>query len=233
LLRYILFIMGSAASLSASDFTLLLCLLSCSALGALLGAGSFGRVYQGRWNSTDVAVKVIEHDAARAGEVENEVLLMMGLAHDNIVAAYHYVTYARSSDAPAASDDHLASGDGGTPVQRSGHQLTSSGGRRSTNSGQLSTTTRRDSAGKKQKKAESHLVMEFCDCGTLAHVVSTLRQQQQQQQEELGCQVVPEMLLLLQDVARGLQAIHSKHIVHGDLVSHFAADASVVPAVHF
>jgi serine/threonine protein kinase len=189
--------------------------------------GSFGRVYQGRWNSTDVAVKVIEHDAARAGEVENEVLLMMGLAHDNIVAAYHYVTYVRRSEAPAAGDDHVASGDGGTPAQGSGHILTSSGGRRSTNSGQMSSTVRRDSASKK-KKAESHLVMEFCDCGTLAHAVSSLRQQQQgQQQEELSCQVMPEVLLLLHDVARGLQAIHSKNIVHGDLVSHFATDAVV------
>jgi hypothetical protein len=70
-------------------------------------------VYQGRWNSTNVVVKVTEHDAARAGEVENEVLLMIGLAHDNIVAAYHYMTYARSSDAPAAGDNHLASGDRG------------------------------------------------------------------------------------------------------------------------
>jgi predicted unusual protein kinase regulating ubiquinone biosynthesis (AarF/ABC1/UbiB family) len=37
----------------------------------MIGAGSFGRVYKGRWAGKDVAVKVIEHESASA--VENEV----------------------------------------------------------------------------------------------------------------------------------------------------------------
>lgn len=37
----------------------------------MIGAGSFGRVYKGRWGGRDVAVKVIEHESASA--VENEV----------------------------------------------------------------------------------------------------------------------------------------------------------------
>jgi serine/threonine protein kinase len=188
--------------------------------GELLGAGSFGRVYRGRWNGMEVAVKVIEHDASSAMEVENEVLLLMGLQHECIVAAYHYVTYSRGTEAQMAPvDDNTSSScDGSTPARDSGPRLPSSG-YRSSSSGQ---TTRREPAAKKQK-AESHLVMEFCDCGTLTNTVLFLRQQQQlppqQQEEEVVCAVLPQVLLLLQDVARGLQAIHSKNIVHGDLVS--------------
>jgi hypothetical protein len=211
------------------------CVLPCCNLpaGELLGAGSFGRVYKGRWNNMDVAVKVIEHDATSALEVENEVLLMMGLQHECIVAAYHYVTYARSSEARAVAAEDYTSGscDGNTPSRDSGHRLTSSGGHKSSNSGQ---TSRRESAGKKQK-AESHLVMEFCDCGTLATAVASLRQQQQQQEAEeeeqaVVCEVLPFALQLLHDVARGLQAIHSKNVVHGDLVSRYVHYLCLLPA---
>ncbi|WIA36801.1 hypothetical protein OEZ86_008056 [Tetradesmus obliquus] len=86
--------------------------------GELLGAGSFGRVYRGRWNGMEVAVKVIEHDASSAVEVENEVLLMMGLQHKCIVAAYHYVTYSRSNEArlPAVDDNTTSISDGSTVI---------------------------------------------------------------------------------------------------------------------
>uniref|UniRef100_A0A383VBH1 Protein kinase domain-containing protein n=1 Tax=Tetradesmus obliquus TaxID=3088 RepID=A0A383VBH1_TETOB len=186
--------------------------------GELLGAGSFGRVYRGRWNGMEVAVKVIEHDASSAVEVENEVLLMMGLQHECIVAAYHYVTYSRSNEArlPAVDDNTTIISDGSTVGRDSGQQLRSGSGHRSSNSGQ---TSKREAAAKKQK-AESHLVMEFCDCGTLTNAVASLRQQQQQQQQqsdEVECQVLPQVLLLLHDVARGLQVIHSNNIVHADL----------------
>lgn len=185
--------------------------------GELLGAGSFGRVYRGRWNGMEVAVKVMEHDASSAVEVENEVLLMMGLQHKCIVAAYHYVTYSRSNEArlPAVDDNTTSISDGSTVGRDSGQQLRSGSGHRSSNSGQ---TSKREAAAKKQK-AESHLVMEFCDCGTLTNAVACLRQQQQQQSDEVECQVLPQVLLLLHDVARGLQVIHSNNIVHGDLVS--------------
>jgi serine/threonine protein kinase len=195
---------------------ILSCNFACfSYAGALLGAGSFGRVYQGRWNSTDVAVKVIEHDAAPAGEVENEVLLLMGLAHDNIVAAYHYVTYARSSEAAVAAAAAAAPATE-TLVSVSSNSFVGTPSRSSTKA------SRKETAAK--YKQESHLVMEFCDCGTLAHAVDALRAQHQESQQHAnqqpaGCEVLPVALVLLRDVALGLQAIHSKNIVHGDLVS--------------
>jgi serine/threonine protein kinase len=59
----------------------------------LLGAGSYGRVYKGRWQGRDVAVKVLHHNALSAARVANEVDLMMSFKHPNIVQAYHFVTW--------------------------------------------------------------------------------------------------------------------------------------------
>uniref|UniRef100_A0A383WBA4 Protein kinase domain-containing protein n=1 Tax=Tetradesmus obliquus TaxID=3088 RepID=A0A383WBA4_TETOB len=70
-------------------------------LGMMIGAGSFGRVYKGRWGGRDVAVKVIEHESASA--VENEVQLMLSISHTNVVRAYHYITYTSKAAPPEPS----------------------------------------------------------------------------------------------------------------------------------
>jgi serine/threonine protein kinase len=195
----------------------------CRLAGELLDAGSFGRVYRARWNGADVAVKVIAHEAARAEEVENEVLLLMGLQHECIVAAYHYVTYARSSDSAAAAAAPAAAAEGSSTSNTGHADVQDSAHNPSCNSS--SAAVRKGAQHK--ARAESQLVMEFCDCGTLAHVTAGLRQQHKQQvQQKRGDQVPVQALLLLQDVARGLQAIHSENVVHGDLVSSCPGDPS-------
>ncbi|WIA16604.1 hypothetical protein OEZ85_013271 [Tetradesmus obliquus] len=67
--------------------------------GELLGAGSFGRVYRGRWNGMEVAVKVIEHDASSAVEVENEAIHSRSIVHGDLNARNVLV---RSNAAAAA-----------------------------------------------------------------------------------------------------------------------------------
>lgn len=78
--------------------------------GRLIGAGSFGRVYKGRWAGREVAIKCIEHDTESNKAVDNEVRLMLATDHPNVVKAFHYVTYRHalcingsSEPAPAAA----------------------------------------------------------------------------------------------------------------------------------
>ena len=56
-------------------------------------------------------------------------------------------------------------------------------------------------------------LQEYCDHGTLSSLVGKLPMDPADDQQML------RLLLLLQDAARGLQALHSKSVVHGDLVS--------------
>eukprot|EP00878_Enallax_costatus_P017735 GHUV01018633.1.p1 GENE.GHUV01018633.1~~GHUV01018633.1.p1 ORF type:complete len:586 (+),score=150.76 GHUV01018633.1:908-2665(+) len=80
--------------------------------GALLGSGSFGRVYRARWVDRDVAVKVIEHDRAMAEAVANEVQLMLSCNHPNVVRAYHYITInINGSRTGSLGDRYVSSGD--------------------------------------------------------------------------------------------------------------------------
>ncbi|WIA34800.1 hypothetical protein OEZ86_013102 [Tetradesmus obliquus] len=139
-------------------------------LGELLGAGSFGRVSKGRWAGRDVAVKIISHDTASSDAVENEIALMVGFNHPNIVRAFH----------KAAPQD-----------------------------GELQAAGRTGSA--RACRVETWIVQEYCDKGTLDSVVSSW-----EGEEEGGARML-QRLLLLKDVASGLQALHANNVVHGDL----------------
>eukprot|EP00775_Hariotina_reticulata_P005704 gene5704-5944_t len=57
-------------------------------LGVLLGSGSFGRVYKGRWHSIDVAVKIISCTPDELPKVLKEAEVMMQLHHPNVLRAY-------------------------------------------------------------------------------------------------------------------------------------------------
>lgn len=71
-------------------------------LSRLLGAGSFGTVYEGTWRRQTVAVKIIPHSPSAAPRVKNEVELSMQFDHPNVVRSYFYETF------DARSMDHMA-----------------------------------------------------------------------------------------------------------------------------
>lgn len=58
----------------------------------LIGAGSFGRVYSGRWRETDVAIKKILHSPAESDKIFREIHLSMAFQHPNVVRSLHYVS---------------------------------------------------------------------------------------------------------------------------------------------
>jgi hypothetical protein len=64
-------------------------------------------------------------------------------------------------------------------------------------------------------------LQEYCDLGTLHHVVRLIHEADSPRPGQLlSAEAKLRLLLLLQDAARGLQALHAQHTVHGDLVSH-------------
>ena len=87
----------------------------------LLGAGSFGRVYKGRWRGRDVAVKVMLHgDRGQSERVRSEIALMLSLRHANIVEALHFVAWRRDGDSGAGGGGDDGGGKGGGAEREAG-----------------------------------------------------------------------------------------------------------------
>eukprot|EP00775_Hariotina_reticulata_P002668 gene2668-2968_t len=266
--------------------------------GDLLGSGSFGRVFKGRWAGRTVAIKVIEHSSDTIAAVENEIRLMFSFNHQNLVHALHCITFMSPRGSAGTSDAHsiarlsidnmaasnqnascsigstpkpanltsLASvgstlvpsgpgqqqstkqsqsdntnGGSSTPEQSIGLKGSASGPAGGEGSGVFSSTGR--SSGHQRmghvtsstRRAETRLVLEYCDFGTLRSYVSQRwnpqeqpqenKQDQQQQQLRVGAQSanVPEdllqLLMLLHGAAQGLEVLHSNAVVHGDLTA--------------
>lgn len=76
--------------------------------GVMLGAGSFGKVYKGKWKNKTVAVKVIQHDSGVGDKVGNEVTLMLSFRHRNVVQALYYVMWTRAQVMQAQNDPEVS-----------------------------------------------------------------------------------------------------------------------------
>lgn len=79
---------------SAAPFNSHAACRGCAA-GEFVGSGSFGHVYQGTYCSRRVAVKVMEHSADAAEDIQNEMILQMSFRSRCVVAAYKCLTHAR------------------------------------------------------------------------------------------------------------------------------------------
>jgi serine/threonine protein kinase len=56
----------------------------CWPAGALLGFGSYGRVFQGRWHGKGVAIKIIHCQPEQLPRVLREAEIMLQLDHPNV-----------------------------------------------------------------------------------------------------------------------------------------------------
>jgi serine/threonine protein kinase len=65
------------------------------------------------------------------------------------------------------------------------------------------------------QQAETHTVLEWCDAGSLAAVAEGWLREPGQRDDHML-----ERLVMLKDVAIGLQELHNQDAVHGNLVSH-------------
>eukprot|EP00879_Flechtneria_rotunda_P007950 GHRR01008329.1.p1 GENE.GHRR01008329.1~~GHRR01008329.1.p1 ORF type:complete len:1448 (+),score=551.05 GHRR01008329.1:1287-5630(+) len=192
-------------------------------IGPLLGRGSYGRVYKGRWKAVTVAVKIIEHQEGAPGtasssrqpvNIGHESVLATSIAHPNVVHTYHISTMT-ITQRNALARTWLAEADCGSA---GGRASSIGGGRDAANdlevAGSDSSETSSNSSFDVQKDIlETWMLMEFCEKGSLERAIGLGRFIRRQDQK-------PEMIGIykaLLDTASGLDYLHSIGVVHGDL----------------
>ncbi|KAI8471115.1 MAG: kinase-like domain-containing protein [Monoraphidium minutum] len=141
-------------------------------LTAVLGEGSYGKVYKGLWRGTVVAVKVMILPAAMSGKERREKMAVMetaissSLSHPNIVQTFTYsisgVTTERRRSAPLPLAPGLGPGSGGAFGGGAGSLHDSSGSLESREAGGGGL-----GSGSSVQSWELRLVQELCDLGSL------------------------------------------------------------------
>ncbi|GFH11996.1 protein kinase domain-containing protein, partial [Haematococcus lacustris] len=162
-------------------------------ISGVLGAGAHAVVYKGEWRGRPVAVKCLlfqEHRVHTKRQALQEAAINTRLAHPNIVNTYTFELRAIGANA-----EGLPSSTGKTAQahQKDGH---------------MSIAEDQAVAG----DWKMYIVQEYCDGGHLKRAVDSGAL------TEDG--VTPSMLTVVNtalDIACGLQHIHSKNIIHGDL----------------
>eukprot|EP00775_Hariotina_reticulata_P011575 gene11575-11719_t len=183
-------------------------------LGVLLGAGSFGKVFKGRWRGMEVAVKVLQHSKAATADVANEVDLMMSFHHQNIVSAYHFVTWRRRLDKQQAQPADGAAELRCADVGLHSHGEVSTGGSLGAEASLA------DSGGpvpEMPEDTQTWIVQEFCNGGNLGDFCLSSAQSKAGELPQ-GHDIL-RLLFRLRDVADGMLHLHRRSVVHGDLKS--------------
>lgn len=172
-------------------------------IGSLLGAGSFGKVYGATWHGSEVAVKVIDHaDGIEAEAVATEARLLLSLEHPNVVKAYHLLQCSKTGPArPTAPSSSYGSLQHSAPGGAGGGQdLLVAWPQGSGSSGS-------------EGLARTFIVQEFCSGGSLFEVVKGLRELAATSSSEFRL----NLIALLEGAAAGMEHLHERHVVHGDL----------------
>ncbi|KAL3133428.1 hypothetical protein ABBQ38_007295 [Trebouxia sp. C0009 RCD-2024] len=176
-------------------------------LGPLLGRGAYGRVFKGRWKGALVAVKVIDHRIKGNGnsvDIQREAILSTSVVHPNVVSTYKIVTVnatrqmvddARSSSQGTSQQPRLTSHpEGSATVQDTAlddelHQVDG------------------------PDEMQTWMLLEYCDRGSMEKAC-----EQNRFMNKLDGK--PDMVNIyksLQDIAAGMDYLHTVGVVHGDL----------------
>ncbi|KAF8066337.1 Map3k12 [Scenedesmus sp. PABB004] len=184
-------------------------------LGVLLGAGSYGRVYRGRWRGMDVAVKVLQHSRRAANSVANEVDLMMGFRHPHVVSAHHFVSWRKRGGRTLALPKELGSGDAWLDEADTRAAADASAG-----DWPVEGTGGTEFQEELLEDTVTWIVQEFCDAGSLAEyrIHPSDRPGEERLQLPDGHAML-RLLFRLREVADGMSHLHERGVVHGDLKS--------------
>eukprot|EP00775_Hariotina_reticulata_P010053 gene10053-10209_t len=175
-------------------------------LEAVLGEGTFGKVFKGYWKGTLVAVKTMMFPAAMSGKEKREKMAIMetaisaSLSHPNIVQMYTY--YLR----PVLVGHEAQMTTLDTPE---GHRLDSS----SVGDTTLNTAFLSDGVTDMVHSWEVQLVLEYCDQGSLRQLLN----KKDSFTRPDGSRDMELILDTALDVARAMLHLHSENIIHSDL----------------
>ncbi|GLC35392.1 hypothetical protein PLESTM_000315000 [Pleodorina starrii] len=175
-------------------------------LEELIGLGSYGVVYRGLWRGLAVAVKtlVVSRElAGREGRARQqaalEAAISMALAHPNVVVTYSYkvkaLEQAPVTTPPPVSGAIVPSGGEDAPIDWD-DEVAARGGKLESSD-----------------VVKLYIVQEYCNGRTLREALD----RGLAGRVRLGGAPRHLALRLALDVARGMEHIHSRHIVHGDL----------------
>ena len=171
----------------------------------LIGQGSFGQVFKGKWRDHTVAVKSMILPVKMAGTEKKERMALMeaaissSLVHRNIVKTH---TYSIKPIRDNTSASQLA-----IPSQGNSPQIVKGSG---SSFGSIQRINYASLNGP-VSAFEVKIVLEFCDLGSLADALRAGRF------HTGSTPNYPVILELASDIAEGCRHLHSCNIIHADL----------------
>ncbi|KXZ46410.1 hypothetical protein GPECTOR_44g84 [Gonium pectorale] len=173
-------------------------------VSSILGRGSFGVVYAGRWRSLPVAVKALVVTGVEVGlegwrrqQAMLEAAISLSMAHENVVGTYTYVLKPLVQQ--AAGVQQVVMYESRTP--------------RADDTREGGSSTKQDPAGACPDAYKLYIVQELCNGGSLQQA---LAKGMAGGVRKGGSGRLLALRLAL-DVARGVAHVHACRIVHGDL----------------
>eukprot|EP00877_Chromochloris_zofingiensis_P009686 jgi/Chrzof1/4971/Cz15g06230.t1 len=157
----------------------------------------------------EVAIKVLQHNSGSAVRVANEVDLMMSFKHPNVVQAYHFVSWIHYTQSSSRSSNLANS--------RQSHITTDAAEATATappRPDDLTGVAATSASGDEVLDAQTWIVQEYCDGGSL---YDAARNGSLKQQQADGTLSLLPLIHRLRDIAAAMAYLHSCNIIHCDL----------------